>query len=227
MIEIRILSLQCINVGGGRGEAMTKEKNIKVKSESNENKLNMRELGLEIFPELDEVSAERKASSTFKRACHQMGIEPSVFKDGKEYRIPAESVVMWRLLLRNINAVEGNPSRNGYVNFVEDVIYSKREVDEQMKEIHNPEADNPSFQQSMGTVYDLFYTPTVHGQSIAMMFHNEINQTIKKDIDYILQKAPADRTVIYTEMYFTEIMNKAEKMGSLTRKMINEKWNEQ
>lgn len=208
---------------------MTKETNSKdnLKNEGNENKLNMKELGLEVFPELDEVSAERKASATFKRACQQLGIEPSTFKDGKEYKIPEGSLIMWRLLLRNINAVEGNPSKNGYVNFVEDVIDAKREVDEQMNEVHDPEADMTSFQQSMGTVYDLFYTPTAHGQSIAMMFHNELNQTIKKDIDYILDKAPADRTVMYTEMYFTEVMNKAKKMGGLTRKMINEKWNEQ
>jgi hypothetical protein len=204
-----------------------KENEMHLESNMKEETINMRELGKIVFPDIDEITSERKASSTFKRACKQLGIDPKDFKPRKEYSIPAGGLAMWTLLLRNINAVEGNPSKNGYMNFVEDVIHAKGEVDEQMHDLKNSEADLPAFQQSMATVYEMFYTSSVHGQSIAMLLHNELLQIIQKDIKYILEKAPADRTVMYTEMYFKEINQKAEKMGAFIRKMVKEKWNEQ
>jgi hypothetical protein len=187
----------------------------------------MKELGNIVFPDLDVITAERKASSTFKRACKELGIEPSSFRSGREYNIPKASLPMWTLLLRNINAVEGKPSKNGYMNFVEDVVYSKGEVDEQFKDLNNKEVDLQNFQRSMTTIYELFYTSTAHGQSIAMILHNELMQRIENDLKYIREKAPSDRTVFYTEWYYKEINQKAEKMSGFIRKMIKEKWHEQ
>lgn len=192
-----------------------------------EETVNMRELGMIAFPEADEITAKRKASVAFKRACEQLGIDPESFKPGKEYAIPKSSLTMWILLLKNINAVEGNPSKKGYINFVGDVIQAKAEIDNQFNDMNNSEADLETFQQSMTSIYELFYTSTTHGKSIAMLLHNELLETIQEDIKFILEEAPADCTVIYTEFYYNAIKHKTEEMGKSIRKMVNEKWNEQ
>lgn len=79
----------------------------------------------------------------------------------------------------------------------------------------------------MPIVYEMYYTSASYGQSIAMVLHNELMQMIQQDLKYIRDNAPADRRVLYTEMYFNELKRKAERMGHLVRTMIKERWNEQ
>jgi len=197
--------------------------NVPVKEDT----VNMRELGMIAFPEVDEITAKRKASTTFKRACDQLGIDPESFKPGKEYAIPKSSLTMWILLLKNINAVEGNPSKNGYMNFVGDVIHAKSEIDNQFNDLENSKVDNQPFQQSMTSIYELFYTSTSHGKSIAMLLHNELLKTIQQDMKFIMDEAPDHRIVYYTEWYYNELKQKAEVAGKSIRKMVAEKWHEQ
>jgi len=205
---------------------MNKDQEENKKITVTEETVNLKELGNIIFPKLEQITAERKVSKNFKKACAQLGVDPVTFKSNKEYRIPKASLKMWTLLIRNIEAVEGNPSQRGYESFVEDVIFAKEEVDEDILDPDNLDVFNDSFQQSMSVIYELFYTSTPHGESIAKLMHNELIKNIQRDLKYIIEKAPADRKVMYTEMYYTEISRKAVKMGDFIRKMIKGKWYE-
>ncbi|WP_438316081.1 hypothetical protein [Sporosarcina sp. FA9] len=190
----------------------------------NEVMINMNELAAFAFPDLVEITAMRKTTKAFKRACNQLGISAESFKTGRDYAIPKASLPVWKLLVRNIDAVEGNTSVNGYSDFIESVIETKSTVDEQFDSIDFDTPELESYQQSMLKIYEMFYTDSSHAQPIAMILHNQLIQTIQEDMKYIIENTPTDRTVMYTEMYYNEIKRKAEKMGVGIKKMISEQW---
>jgi len=193
---------------------------------SSKSTINLKALALELYSNMGEISAYRKTLDGFERACYQLGIEPSTFKPGRDYQIPTESKEMWMFLIQNIHAIEGKPSKNQYVNFIEDLKDTKEFFDAQHSDLENDTVDSKAFNDSMTLMYEMFYTSSSYGRSLAMSFQNEIQQRIKEDLDYIFNNSPDDRLVLNIEFYCQQVSKKAHEIGKLTRKMIREKWNE-
>jgi hypothetical protein len=196
------------------------------KEKDKEGTISLKDLSKEVFPELEEISAYRKTSKYFEKVCNQMGIDPKQFKPGRGYKIPIGSKQMWILLIRNLKVIEGEPSQKQFENFVNDLREIKDLMDEQHADKNDNAADSHSFIDSMTSIYESYYTASSHRDSIAALYHNEILEKIHRDFNYILENAPDDRVVFYTEFYYKQILDRAEKQSSLIRKMIKEKWNE-
>lgn len=194
-------------------------------SNTEEDTLTLKDISKEIYPELAEITAYRKTIKNFEKACKQMGINHTQFKPGRDYKIPKGSKSMWILLLRNISVMEGNPSKKQYVNYIEDLTETKDYLDDTYTDLQEQEVDSQSYNDSMLFVYEEFYTSTEQQRiSITKTLQNSLQEKIKRDFDYITNKAPNDRVVIYAEQYYKEALRKIEKTSSLFRKIITEEW---
>jgi hypothetical protein len=178
-----------------------------------EETISIKNLGYIVFDDRDEVTAERKASSTFKRACKALGVDPQYYKSSKSYEIPKSSINMWKLFMQNIDAIEGNPSKNGFVQFIENLIITKDEMDKMFENLENHVVDEESFQKSMNIIYEMYFTSAPYGKSITMELTNDIMKIIYDDLNYIRENAPDDRMVFYTDQYYKMLKTKAEYTG--------------
>ncbi|MPM78720.1 hypothetical protein SDC9_125731 [bioreactor metagenome] len=193
--------------------------------------LTMNELGKEVFPELDEITSTRKASKIFRDVCKKAKLDPEMYKSERDYVIPKGSLPFWRVILRNYNyedkdkgkGKEKAPSKNKSMKFIKELIEAKEEVDNNLT---YENLYNASFQNAINAIYEMFYNATSNTrEAISALYFDKALQKMKEDLKYILDKAPDDGKVFYSEYYYSGVMSKIQIMSKQVRNMIDKDLN--
>lgn len=186
--------------------------------------INMEELSLKVFPELDAITAKRKASAAFKKACKLMKVDPEEYKPGKSYIIPKANLPLWKFILTNIDVLSGEESsKKKKRDFITGAIQAKQEVDKAFRDSGTESLGDSVFLQAMLGIYEMFYTKHEHNQVIGMAMFNTLIQNMQCDLDYILDNAPEDRKVLYCEEYCQVVERKVRESGEFFRNVIDRK----